>query len=452
MSVPVDSLLSTLSSRTSFAPLISGINNAENARLNAINAAVNQGVGGLQIAAGKLNTGNIQSQQFRQPFIDQGTIAVNRAAGLAGAMTPEEYDELLRRDPALQAIINQGQRAITQSAAATGLRKSGAHLQDLQTFGQEAASKYINDLYGRNLQLAQLGQKSAENQAAQRYDLGAQEAELAGNTGELQANASLAAGDVVAQSAIDRGRAGVAQSTVAGLKEGQIAGSPSSSIPMVNPNATDTWADNKDETYNLNQPGTSSYGASPDNSLSSGNIVSNGGQNQQLGGASGGQGVGAEGGSGGGGSSGSGGFLSNLGTAINNTPSGTSVGGPGTTANTGLSSAAAATGQQIGSGLGSAGASAASSGSSLSLSPTGPDAGIDAALKKQQEDRAVLDQASKMGIDIKPLNTGESLQKIGTRQMWYNGQLYNADFYHVVNQNGGIVNYLHVPTTPYIRQ
>lgn len=220
----IDPLLGSLTRTSNFSPLQTAITQAEAARLQANYGAEGKALGGLNAQGSSLQQGNKNSLGYSQPYINTGVGALNKAYGLAGAMTPDQYANLMANDPTLNTLLKQGVRASDMSAAGKGKVFSGAHQLELQQLGQELTNKYIGDIYNRNAQLAQLGGQFSQQQAGQEYGLGAALGDVEANKGMTSAEAQLARGEIGANARIDSGKTSVAQSTVAGLADGQVAG------------------------------------------------------------------------------------------------------------------------------------------------------------------------------------------------------------------------------------
>lgn len=234
-STNIDPLLGGYTRTTNLTPLQQALQQAQNSRLTANQQALNASVGGYGNQMTAINQGASSAGTYRQPYINTGTSALQQAQQVASG----GYN--ISSDPAFQAIMNQGLRASEQSASAKGGLYSGAHQLELVDLGQQLANKYIQDVYSRNLGLAQMGQSSAENQAAQAYNQGQQIGNVQSNIGNTQANAYLSQGDIQGDTAVNLGKAAVAQSTIAGLGQGQILGAPGGATSYVDGGSTDPW-------------------------------------------------------------------------------------------------------------------------------------------------------------------------------------------------------------------
>lgn len=228
--------------RTNFSPLQPALTEAERLRLQANQAGQTAAVTGLNEQYGEVSRGTGAAQQYYDPYIQQGSTALNNAAGVAGSWDPNTYAQVMN-SPQLQNTIKQGVRASEQSAAAKGNLFSGAHAAELQQIGQDASAQYLNQLYNQNMGLATLGSENAGRAGTTAYNAGSQLGGIVANRGNVNANAALARGDISAQTALEKAKAQVAQSTVSGLQPGQTTGLVNGTgLAQYNPNTNpDPW-------------------------------------------------------------------------------------------------------------------------------------------------------------------------------------------------------------------
>lgn len=148
-------------------------------------------------AKGAADTNNaLQGEIYNQntanltPFMQTGTGALGR---LDASQQPGfDWNKLIANDPAAQFQMQQGVRAIDNSASARGLSLSGGTLKALDRYGQGVASDSINNWWNRNSQLAQFGLSGANALAG----VGTNYANAVGannnSAASAQANAALA--------------------------------------------------------------------------------------------------------------------------------------------------------------------------------------------------------------------------------------------------------------------
>lgn len=124
-----------------------------------------------------------------------------RAAGEEGLAQYQAYTKdpsAIYADPAYQAMLSQGTKAVEGSAAARGTQLSGRTLGALQELGMSTASQYRSQIMGELANLANIGSASI----GQAYGVGGQQmaqtagaygnlATLAQQTGQIQAGAQM---------------------------------------------------------------------------------------------------------------------------------------------------------------------------------------------------------------------------------------------------------------------
>lgn len=125
-------------------------------------------------------------------FAGAGTAANDTAAGLLGvggdpAQSQAAFDNYLN-STGYRFNLAQGQNAITGSAAARGLLKSGATAKALTKFGQNIGSSYFNDYLNQVGNVANRGLSAADSLARTVTGVGGQQAQVAQNAGNAQAD------------------------------------------------------------------------------------------------------------------------------------------------------------------------------------------------------------------------------------------------------------------------
>jgi hypothetical protein len=106
--------------------------------------------------------------QMMAPFLEAGTGALTaqqELAGLAGAEAQQAAIQQLQASPAFQALTQQGEEGILQSAAATGGLRGGDVQRALAQFRPQMLSQLIESQYGKLGGLASMGQAAAGQQA-----------------------------------------------------------------------------------------------------------------------------------------------------------------------------------------------------------------------------------------------------------------------------------------------
>lgn len=129
------------------------------------------------------------------PYRDAGTNAlgaINFELGIGAR--PENYSGF-QATPGYQWAVDQGQRAIDRSAAASGNLFSGETGKALAGYGQGMANQEYGNYFNRLMGMTNLGQNAAAmtGQAAQNYATGASNAFA--NIGNAQAAGAIGAGN-----------------------------------------------------------------------------------------------------------------------------------------------------------------------------------------------------------------------------------------------------------------
>ena len=138
-------------------------------------------------------------QQLLKPYIETGTTALSRQAALVGAGGIDAQRaaiSALEQGPEFQSLVQQGEGAILQNAAATGGLRGGNVQAALAQFRPQILSGLIEQQYSRLGGLASQGQASAVNQATAGLQTGQNISSLYGQVGASQAGAALQRGQV----------------------------------------------------------------------------------------------------------------------------------------------------------------------------------------------------------------------------------------------------------------
>ena len=171
--------------------------------------AANKAAGAQQQAAAQ--AANTQLQMYNQtnqnlaPFRNIGYGAADYLGNhLQSLISPVNVDTSILNDPnstigqAYNFINTQGQKAVTNSAAARGLGSSGAALKGAATFATGTADQYYNDLFNMGV----VNQTNAYNRLKGLIDTGenaaAQTGVAATQTGQGIAQTQIGAGNAAA--------------------------------------------------------------------------------------------------------------------------------------------------------------------------------------------------------------------------------------------------------------
>lgn len=147
----------------------------------------------------------ISDQQAREeevkklfmPYLEAGVAGIGaqrELMGLGGPGAQQKAIEALQASPEFTSLIQQGENAMLQNAAATGGLRGGNLQNALARFRPQVLASLINQQYARLGDLSRLGQASVVGQAAQSQAAGQQIAAQFGNIGAAQAGANLTPG------------------------------------------------------------------------------------------------------------------------------------------------------------------------------------------------------------------------------------------------------------------
>lgn len=163
-------------------------------------------------------------QELLRPYVEAGTSALGQQLALAGVSGPEAQQAAiaaLEQGPQFQALVEQGEEAILQSAAATGGLRGGNVQGALAQFRPQILSSLIEQQYGRLGGLTATGQASAAGQATAAQTMGSNITNLLQQSGAAQAGSALARGQATANMWGDiTGTVG----QIAGMSQGGVFG------------------------------------------------------------------------------------------------------------------------------------------------------------------------------------------------------------------------------------
>jgi hypothetical protein len=164
--------------------------------------------------------------ELMAPYVAAGTGALGgqqALLGLGGAGAQQQAITGIESSPQFQAMIQQGEGAILQNAAATGGLRGGNVQAALAQFRPQVLSDLINQQYIRLGGLTSIGQSAAAGQAGAGQALGANVSNLFGQQGAAMAGGQLAQGGVARQTFGDLLQIG---GTIAGAMKGSGGGAP----------------------------------------------------------------------------------------------------------------------------------------------------------------------------------------------------------------------------------
>lgn len=156
-----------------------------------------------------------QARADNEPWRQQGADALNK---LAGAPDFSFTGANLTSDPGYQFGLNEGNRGLTNSAAARGGLLSGAALKASTRYAQDYASTKFNESYGRALQtdtanknrlqsLAGVGQTAVSQNNSMGMALGQQLGANAMSTAQQMGQNAIGVGNARASSYLAQGNA-----------------------------------------------------------------------------------------------------------------------------------------------------------------------------------------------------------------------------------------------------
>lgn len=158
------------------------------------------------------------TQELLAPFVDAGTSAVGGQLALTGLAGPEAQQAAINQiigGPEFGALVQQGEEAIMQSAAATGGLRGGNTQAAVAQFRPQILSGLVNQQFGRLGGLAGMGQASAAGVGSAGQQSANAISDLLAQQGAAQAGSSLATGQAIS-SLIGNVAGGVAGALPAG--------------------------------------------------------------------------------------------------------------------------------------------------------------------------------------------------------------------------------------------
>ena len=136
-------------------------------------------------------------QVLMKPYVGTGTTALGQQAALIGVSGPEAQQKAinaLQQGPEFNALVQQGENAILQSAAATGGLRGGNVQGALAQFRPQVLSSLIEQQYNRLGGLSTMGQNAAAGVGTAGMQTGTNIANLLAQQGAAQAGGTLASG------------------------------------------------------------------------------------------------------------------------------------------------------------------------------------------------------------------------------------------------------------------
>jgi len=135
-------------------------------------------------------------QKLLKPYVEAGTGALSNQlalAGVSGADAQQAAINALQQGPEFNALVQQGEQGILQSAAATGGLRGGNVQGALSQFRPQVLSSLIEQQYNRLGGLATAGQNAATGVGTAGMQTGVNVGNLLAQQGAAQAGGTLAA-------------------------------------------------------------------------------------------------------------------------------------------------------------------------------------------------------------------------------------------------------------------
>ena len=136
-------------------------------------------------------------QVLMKPYVETGTTALGQQAALIGAGGTDAQQKAinaLQQGPEFNALVQQGENAILQSAAATGGLRGGNTQGALAQFRPQVLSQLIEQQYNRLGGLSSMGQNAAAGVGNAGMQTGTNISNLLAQQGAAQAGGTLASG------------------------------------------------------------------------------------------------------------------------------------------------------------------------------------------------------------------------------------------------------------------
>lgn len=149
-------------------------------------------------------------KELLRPYVQAGAGALEGQQGLLGLRGPEAQQQAidaLTASPQYQTLVQQGEEALLQNAAATGGVRGGNLQGALAQYRPQVLSQLIESQYGKLGTLAGLGQASAAGQAAAAQQTGMNISNLLGQQGQAQSLAATQIGQAMAGKSLAQGQA-----------------------------------------------------------------------------------------------------------------------------------------------------------------------------------------------------------------------------------------------------
>lgn len=136
-------------------------------------------------------------RELLSPYVEAGDVALEQQmalGGMSGREAQREAISAIESGQEFQALTQQGEEAILQSAAATGGLRGGNTQAALAQFRPQVLSSLINQQYSRLGGMTALGQQSAAGVGTAGMQTGQNIANLYGQQGAAAAGSALASG------------------------------------------------------------------------------------------------------------------------------------------------------------------------------------------------------------------------------------------------------------------
>lgn len=152
-------------------------------------------------------------QELLAPYVEAGAGAVSAQGnliGLGGADAQRSAIQALQDSPEFKYLVQSGEEAILQNAAATGGLRGGNVQASLARYRPQVLGQLIEQQFGRLGQISSLGQASAAGEAAAGQNASNAITSLLTQQGQARAGAELARGQAISNVIGSLGQLGIA--------------------------------------------------------------------------------------------------------------------------------------------------------------------------------------------------------------------------------------------------
>lgn len=154
--------------------------------------------------------------ELLRPYVEAGNSSIDAQGDLLGLNGPEAQAaalEGIKQGPEYQSLVQSGEEAILQNAAATGGLRGGNTQGALAQYRPQILSQLLSDRFNKLGSITNIGQASAAGQASAGQATGNNIAQLLQQQGSAQAGRALAQGQAIGNVAQSIGTAAILTQT-----------------------------------------------------------------------------------------------------------------------------------------------------------------------------------------------------------------------------------------------